>query len=200
MRPLLLALSAAAALGACDTSTAQGRTETAVFAGGCFWCTEADFEKMPGVVSAVSGYTGGRSANPTYKTVTQGDTGHFEAVKVTYDPTKVSYSVLVDRFWPTIDPTDPDGQFCDKGSSYRTAVFVSTPAQRAAATASRDRAARRLGQRIVTPIVDAARFWPAEAYHQDYAKKNPLRYNVYRSGCGRDARLKALWSGKPAGR
>ena len=167
-------------------------TQSAVFAGGCFWCTEADFEKIPGVISAVSGYTGGALPNPTY----ENHAGHVEAVRVVYDDTKVSYATLVNRYWPTVDPTDAGGQFCDRGSAYKTAVFVSTPAQRQAAEASRRQAALRLKKPIVTPIRDAARFWPAEGYHQDYAKKNPLRYNVYRRGCGRDARLKALWGGR----
>ena len=188
---LLLALFALAAPAA-----AQPRLETAVFAGGCFWCTEADFEKIPGVQSAVSGYSGGREANPTYEQVTSERTGHLEAVQVTYDPAKVSYQALVDRFWLTVDPTDNGGQFCDRGASYRTAVFVSTAAQRQIAEASRARAQKRLGKPIVTPVRDATRFWPAERYHQDYAKKNPLRYNTYRLGCGRDARLKALWKAR----
>jgi peptide-methionine (S)-S-oxide reductase len=192
----LAALTLAAALlgSACGAAPAEAATEAAVFAGGCFWCTEADFEKIPGVVSAVSGYTGGAGANPTY----ENHAGHVEAVRVIYDPAKVSYAQLVSRFWPTIDPTDDRGQFCDKGSSYRSAVFVSTPAQRQAALATRARAAAILKQPVVTPVRDAARFWPAEAYHQDYAKKNPLRYNVYRRGCGRDARLKALWGERKA--
>ena len=194
MRPILLALSLAALTTGCGPEAdAQARTEAAIFAGGCFWCTEADFEKVPGVVSAVSGYTGGASANPTYKN----HAGHVEAVRVVYDPTKVSYAALANRYWRTVDPTDDTGQFCDKGASYRTAVFVNSPAQRRAAEASRAAAQKALGRAVVTPIRDAARFWPAEGYHQDYAKKNPLRYNVYRRGCGRDTRLTALW-GKAA--
>ena len=191
------ALAAIALLAACaDSSSAQPRTETAVFAGGCFWCTEADFEKIPGVVSAVSGYTGGSEPNPTYEQVVSKATDHVEAVQVTYDPAKVSYGALVTRFWRTVDPTDAGGQFCDRGASYRTAVFVKSEAQRRAAETSRTLAEKRLSRRIVTEIRPAARFWPAEAYHQDYAKKNPLRYSVYRQGCGRDARLKALWGGR----
>jgi peptide-methionine (S)-S-oxide reductase len=190
MNKLPAHLAAAALLGAAAPALAE--TETAVFAGGCFWCTEADFEKIPGVISAVSGYTGGASSNPTY----QNHAGHVEAVRVTFDNAKVSYAALASRFWPTVDPTDAGGQFCDRGSSYQTAIFVSTPAQRRAAEASRAAAQRRLGKPIVTPVRDAVRFWPAEGYHQDYAKKNPLRYNVYRRGCGRDARLKALWGSR----
>jgi peptide-methionine (S)-S-oxide reductase len=189
----LLALTAAAALASVAVPAAAA-TEAAVFAGGCFWCTEADFEKVPGVISAVSGYTGGAGANPTY----ENHSGHVEAVRVVYDPAKVSYSQLVSRYWATVDPTDASGQFCDKGPSYYTAVFVNSPAQRRAAEATRARAAALLKKPVVTPVRDVSRFWPAEAYHQDYAKKNPLRYNVYRKGCGRDARLKALWNGRKA--
>ena len=192
MRSLLALIAAVFALCA-GHATAQPRLATAVFAGGCFWCTEADFEKMPGVVSAVSGYAGGREPNPTYEAVVRKQTGHLEAVQVTYDPSKISYAALVDRFWPTIDPTDAGGQFCDRGASYATAVFAADPAQQRVAEASRAAAQRRLKKRIVTPIRPAARFWPAEAEHQDYAKKNPLRYNTYRKGCRRDAQLKALW-------
>lgn len=170
------------------------RVAVAVFAGGCFWCTEADFEKVPGVVSAVSGYTGGRTRNPTYEQVTAGGTGHYEAVKITYDPSRVSYRQLVDRFWRTVDPTDAGGQFCDRGESYRTAVFAPNATAKAEAEASRAAAAKALGQGIVTPVLNAAPFWPAETYHQDYAKKNPLRYRLYREGCRRDRRLRALWA------
>jgi len=195
MRALLL-LIASALFGFSLPAAAQPRLETAVFAGGCFWCTESDFEKIPGVRSAVSGYAGGREANPTYEQVSSERTGHVEAVKVTYDPAKISYQALVDRFWPTIDPTDNGGQFCDRGPSYRTGVFVSTAAQRQIAEASRARAQKRLGKPIVTPVRDLTGFWPAEGYHQDFAKKNPLRYHTYRLGCGRDAKLKALWKAR----
>lgn len=195
MRHLILALlSALGALAWGPGPAAQTRTESAVFAGGCFWCTEADFEKTPGVVSAVSGYTGGALANPTY----ENHNGHLEAVRVIYDPTKVSYATLVGRYWRTVDPTNDRGQFCDTGPAYRTAVFVNSPAQRRLAEASRVAAARQLKRPIVTPVRDAARFWPAEGYHQDYAKKNPLKYNVYRRGCGRDAKLRSLWGAAAA--
>lgn len=170
--------------------------ETATFAGGCFWCVEHDMKAIPGVISVVSGYTGGHVANPTYGDVTSETSGHLESVKVTFDPTKISYGVLVSRFMRLIDPTDPGGQFCDRGQSYQSAIFVNSPSQRAAAQAV-------LGQlqttplkgKIVTPIRDAVTFWPAEGYHQDYSSKNPLRYNLYRQGCGRDARVKAVWRG-----
>lgn len=172
-----------------------GRRETAVFAGGCFWSTEANFEQMPGVVSAVSGFAGGAVANPTYDQVVRGGTGHVEAVQVTYDPGRITYRQLVDRFWRTIDPTDPDGQFCDQGASYRTAVFA-TPAQRPIAEASRAAAAALIGERrFTTPVRPSARFWPAEAYHQDFARLNPVRYAGYTRFCGRAARLRAVWGG-----
>ena len=171
----------------------SGRREVAVFAGGCFWSVEANFEAMPGVVSAVSGFAGGRAANPTYEQVIRGGTGHLEAVQVTFDPSRITYRQLVDRFWRTIDPTDPDGQYCDQGPTYATAVFAS-PSQKPAAEASRRAAAARIGPaRFVTPVRDAARFWPAEAYHQDFARENPVRYAGYSRFCGRAARLRAVW-------
>lgn len=171
----------------------SGRREVAVFAGGCFWSTEANFERMPGVIGAVSGFAGGRGAAPTYEQVVRGGTGHLEAVQVTFDPARISYRQLVDRFWLTIDPTDPDGQFCDQGPSYATAVFA-TAAQKPAAEASRRAAAARIGAtRFVTPVRDVARFWPAEAYHQDFARLHPERYAGYTRFCGRAARLRAVW-------
>ena len=171
----------------------SGRREVAVFAGGCFWSTESNFEHMPGVVAAVSGFAGGRIVNPTYEQVVRGGTGHVEAVQVTFDPARISYRQLVDRFWRTIDPTDTDGQFCDQGSSYATAVFA-TAAQKPAAEASRRAAVAVIGAaRFATPVRDAARFWPAEAYHQDFARLNPVRYGGYSRFCGRDARLRAVW-------
>jgi peptide-methionine (S)-S-oxide reductase len=175
----------------------SGRREVAVFAGGCFWSVEANFEAMPGVVSAVSGFAGGRVANPSYEQVVRGGTGHLEAVQVTFDPARISYRQLVDRFWRTIDPTDPDGQFCDQGAPYATAVFA-TAAQKPVAEASRRSAVQALGTaRFTTPVRDAARFWPAEAYHQDFARLNPARYGGYTRFCGRAARLRAVW-GSPA--
>ena len=171
----------------------SGRREVAVFAGGCFWSVEANFEAMPGVTSAVSGFSGGRTANPTYEQVVRGNTGHLESVQVTFDPARISYRQLVDRFWRTIDPTDPDGQFCDQGAPYATAVFA-TGAQKPVADASRRAAAQVIGAaRFTTPVRDAARFWPAEAYHQDFARLNPTRYGGYTRFCGRAARLRAVW-------
>ena len=169
-----------------------GRRETAVFAGGCFWSVESNFEHMPGVVSAVSGYAGGTRPNPTYEQVEAGN-GYVEAVQVTFDPGRISYRQLVDRFWRTIDPTDPQGQFCDKGPAYGTAVFA-TPAQKPAADASRAAAAAVIGaRRFVTPVRNAGGFWPAEAYHQDFARLNPVRYGGYSRFCGRTARLRQIW-------
>ena len=171
----------------------SGRRETAVFAGGCFWSVEAHFEAVPGVVAAVSGFAGGSTARPTYEQVVRGGTGHLEAVQVTFDPTRVSYRQLVDRFWLTIDPTDPDGQFCDQGAPYATAVFASRT-QKPAADASRRVAAARIGEaRFVTPVRDAVRFWPAGAAHQDFARRNPVRYGGYIRFCGRAERLRAVW-------
>jgi peptide-methionine (S)-S-oxide reductase len=201
MRLSRLALVSLAALAACGSEAPptaagppdSGRRETAVFAGGCFWSVEANFEHVPGVVAAVSGFAGGRAANPTYEQVVRGGTGHVEAVQVTFDPARISYRQLVDRFWRTIDPTDPDGQFCDQGPSYATAVFAA-PAQRPAAEASRRAAAAVIGERrFHTPVRDAARFWPAGPEHQDFARRNPLRYGGYSRFCGRAARLRAVW-------
>ena len=212
VRPRLTALALLLAAAACSRSepaaSAQppaqsgaqarsapdsGRREVALFAGGCFWSVESNFEHMPGVVAAVSGFAGGRVANPTYDQVVRGGTGHIEAVQVTFDPARISYRQLVDRFWRTIDPTDPDGQFCDQGATYATAVFA-TAAQKPAAEASRRAAASVLGAaRFTTPVRDAARFWPAESYHQDFARLNPVRYGGYSRFCGRAARLRAVW-------
>lgn len=198
---ITLVLLASAACGNAGTAgeppappqSDSGRREVAVFAGGCFWSTEHNFEAMPGVVSAVSGFAGGRVANPTYEQVVAGGTGHLEAVQVTFDPARISYRQLVDRFWRTIDPTDARGQFCDRGASYGTAVFA-TAAQRPAAEASRRAAVAVIGaDRFVTPVRDATRFWPAEAYHQDFARRNPVRYGGYSRFCGREARLRAVW-------
>ncbi len=170
-------------------------TATAVFAGGCFWCMEHDMAGIPGVLKVESGYTGGALKNPSYRDVLTEKTGHYEAVRVTYDPAKLDYGFLLYRYWKLVDPTDAGGQFCDRGPSYRTAVFV-TPAQRAAAEKSRAEAAKRLKRgKMITPILDAQTFWPAESYHRDYAKRNPADYALYRVGCGRDARLKGVWGG-----
>ena len=169
------------------------RVATAVFAGGCFWCVEADFDKVEGVVETVSGYTGGTTDKPTYKQVTYGDTGHYEAVKVTYDPAKVSYDDLVSYFVRHIDPTDAAGQFCDKGDSYRSAIFVGGTGERKEAEAALTEAEKVLGTEVVTKVLPAVTFWPAEDYHQDYYIRSAVKYNYYRKACGRDARLEQLW-------
>jgi len=171
-------------------------TAEAIFAGGCFWCMEGPFDKVHGVLETWSGYTGGPETGATYKQVSAGQTGHYEALRVVYDPDKVSYAQLLEVFWRNIDPTQADGQFCDRGKHYRSAIFASDPARVAAAKASRSAAARKLGQGIVTEILPASEFWLAEEYHQDFYLKNPSHYLRYRMGCGRDRRLLELW-GQP---
>ena len=172
---------------------AQAKREYAILASGCFWCTEADLEGVPGVLDVVSGYTGGREPNPTYEDVVGHRTGHREAVRVVYDPARITYDQLLRRFWPTLDPTDAEGQFCDRGRNYAAAIFVRNRAQRRAAALTKAEVERRLGRKVVTDILPETPFWPAEAYHQDYAEKNPLRYKTYRQGCGRDRTLRAVW-------
>ncbi len=168
--------------------------QTAIFSGGCFWCMEHDMKAIPGVVSVESGYTGGALKNPRYEDVVTERTGHYESVRVKFDPAKVSYAILLDRYWKLVDPTDDSGQFCDRGPSYRPAVFVNGPEQRKIAEASRAKAAKDLktGQ-MRAPIIDATTFWPAEEYHRDYAVRNKTHYDLYRMGCGRDSRLAQVW-------
>lgn len=198
-RPIFKIFAAAAAFGLALTAAAPpsvaGETEYATFAGGCFWCIEADFEKVAGVLNVTSGYTGGRIANPTYKQVSAGGTGHAEAIRVVYDPDVVSYEELLEVFWHNIDPTVVDRQFCDRGDQYRSGIFYHDEAQREAAEKSRAglEETKPFPEPIVTEITAANAFYPAEAYHQDYAKKNPIRYAYYRSSCGRDRRLAELW-------
>ncbi len=177
-------------------SAAQARHEVATFAGGCFWCVESAFETVPGVVRVVSGYTGGTTANPTYEDVCGGGTGHAEAVQVTYDPAQVSYEKLLDVFWRQVDPTDAGGQFVDRGSQYRSEIFYHTEEQKKAAEASRAALQKsgRYGKPVVTPITRASTFYPAEEYHQDYHRKNPVRYRIYRQGSGRDQFLCRVWT------
>jgi peptide-methionine (S)-S-oxide reductase len=173
---------------------AQAATATAIFAGGCFWCTESDFEKLPGVIEAESGYTAGKVANPTYQQVSGGSTGHTEAVRVTYDPAKVSYSQLVEYFWKTIDPTEKDRQFCDIGDQYRSGIYWGNDEERKVVEASRD-ALLKSGRfkKIYTELAPASTFYLAEGYHQNYYKTNSVRYSYYRYACGRDAQLKRVW-------
>jgi peptide-methionine (S)-S-oxide reductase len=173
--------------------SARAEEALATFAGGCFWCMEPPFEALPGVVSVTSGYTGGSKASPSYEEVSEGGTGHAESVEIVYDPARVSFEKLLDVFWHNVDPTVADRQFCDVGSQYRTAIFVHGAEQRKAAEASLAEVQRKLGAPVKTQIVDAGPFYRAEDYHQDYYKKNPLRYRYYRSGCGRDARLREVW-------
>ncbi len=183
--------------GAADLPAGKtAEIRTAIFAGGCFWCIEADFEKLPGVIAAESGYTGGHTVNPSYEQVSSGSTGHTEAIRVSYDPLKVSYPQLLDYFWRHIDPTVRNRQFCDIGTQYRSGIYWQNEVERKAAESSRDAllSSGRL-PRIETEIVAASAFYPAEEYHQDYYKKNPIRYAYYRQGCGRDARVKQIWGG-----
>lgn len=190
---LLLALALPAAAPAQNLATAT-------FAAGCFWCVEEAFDKVPGVVSTTSGYMGGKTKNPSYEQVSSGLTGHTEVVQVKYDPQKVSYEKLLETFWLNHDPTYIDRQFCDHGSQYRPSIFWHNDEQKRLAEASKAKWEREkpFKEPIKTPIVQAADFWAAEDYHQDYYKKNPVRYQYYRTGCGRDARLKQLW-GKAGG-
>jgi peptide methionine sulfoxide reductase msrA/msrB len=176
------------------------RLEHAAFAGGCFWCMEAPFDAVPGVYSTTSGYAGGKLKNPTYEQVGSGTTGHAESLQVAYDPAKVGYEQLLEVYWHNVDPTDAGGQFCDRGNQYRSAIFYENEAQKTAALASKRAldATKRFAQPVVTQVVPLEAFYPAEEYHQDFYKKNPLRYHTYRTGCGRDRRLEQLW-GKDAG-
>lgn len=177
-----------------NTQTFAANSETAIFAGGCFWCTQSDFDKVPGVIKTTAGYTGGEVANPSYEQVSQGGTGHYESVEVVYDPSKVSYAQLLDHFWRSIDPTDEGGQFCDRGDQYRSVIFYENAAQKKLAEASKQ-ALIQSGKvkNIVTLILPAKTFYPAEEYHQKYYQKNPLRYRYYRFNCGRDQRLRKVW-------
>ncbi|MBE1424585.1 peptide-methionine (S)-S-oxide reductase [Desulfomicrobium macestii] len=169
------------------------QTKEAVFAGGCFWCLEGPFDALPGVLETEAGYTGGQIPNPTYEQVSSGTSGHIEAMRVKYDPELVDFGKLLDVFWRNIDPTDAGGQFCDRGPQYRSAVFFADEAEESAARASKAQLEEARGFKIATEILPRAEFYAAEEYHQDYYKKNPLRYHFYRQGCGRDQRLRQLW-------
>ena len=192
------AMFAATATGSVLATTDE-ELATVTFAGGCFWCVESDFDKVPGVVETISGYTGGTVANPDYKQVTKGGTGHREAVQIRYDPKQVSYERLLHIFWRSVDPTDGDGQFCDRGESYQTAIFAGNDEERRLAEASKEALAQSmvLDAPVVTPVELAGEFYPAEDYHQDYYTKNPVRYRFYRLSCGRDFRVQQIW-GKEA--
>ncbi len=204
LKPAILAVAIAAGLSVhCDDAQA-GQPETAVLAGGCFWCVESDFESVDGVIEVVSGFAGGKMPSPSYKQVVQGGTGHYEVVEITFDPDVVSYSQLIDLFFRSIDPTDANGQFCDRGDSYRSAIFA-TPDQTDDAKAGLKAAEMALGQKIVTPILGAATFYPAGEDHQDYYKKKDViltrfgprskakAYKLYRNACGRDQRVEEIW-------
>ena len=203
--PVLLSLAILAGLFLHSASAKAQQSSEIIVAGGCFWCVESDFERVKGVREVISGYTGGTKSNPTYRQVVGGGTGHYEAVRILYNSNQIDLPRLYDLFFRSIDPTDAGGQFCDRGQSYATAIFVSDQAQRAAAEASKARAQAELGQTIVTPILDAATFYQAEDYHQDYYKgtnrvltrfgpiKQSEAYKRYRAGCGRDARVEELW-------
>jgi peptide-methionine (S)-S-oxide reductase len=195
MHALRLAATLLVALAAPVVAADQPALAKATFAGGCFWCMEPPFEALDGVVSVTSGYTGGTKVDPTYEEVSAGGTGHAESIEVAYDPGKVSYEKLLVVFWHNVDPTTANRQFCDKGNQYRTAIFYHDETQKRLAEQSKQalEASKKLPGLIVTEIVPAGRFYPAEEYHQDYSKKNPIRYNYYRWGCGRDARLKEVW-------
>ena len=198
----LAGLLMAVAPGTGDAKTAppaQGRPlAKATFAGGCFWCMEGPFDKLDGVVSTTSGYTGGTRKNPTYEQVSAGGTGHTESVQVVYDPAKVSYEKLLEVYWHNVDPLARNRQFCDVGTQYRSAIFYQDETQKRLAEASKAEVQKRFKQPVATEIVAASAFYPAEDYHQDYYMKNPIRYKFYRTGCGRDARLEELW-GQNAG-
>lgn len=198
MKRLFLSLLIGLSASASAQTQPSARTETAIFAGGCFWCVESDFDKIDGVVATTSGYIGGRKPNPTYQEVSAGGTGHAEAVKVEFDPARVTYAQLLEKFWPTIDPTVKDQQFCDIGSQYRSAIFALDARQLKEAEASKAalQKSKPFSAPIVTEIMLAGSFYPAEEYHQDYYLKNPIRYRFYRANCGRDARLKQLWGAK----
>jgi len=195
MRNFILTLIVGLILGGAVMTNADDNLELATFAGGCFWCMEPPFDKLDGVVSTVSGYLGGMELNPTYKEVSAGRTGHAETVQITFDPSKVTYRKLLEVFWKQIDPTTADRQFVDVGRQYRSAIFYQNEEQRHLAEESRKEMENsgRFGAPIVTEIVPAGTFWPAEDYHQDYYMKNPLRYKFYRFGSGRDQYLKKIW-------
>jgi peptide-methionine (S)-S-oxide reductase len=206
MRRHLVRALAAATLMLASAAVAEDQSmpgadhkAVATFAGGCFWCMEPPFDKTPGVLSTTSGYTGGTKVDPTYYEVSDGGTGHAESVEVTYDPSKVTYQQLLDIYWHNVDPLDTGGQFCDRGSQYRTAIFYHDDEQKRQALASKQTLedGKRFDQPIATEIVAAGPFYPAEDYHQDYYKKNPVRYKFYRWNCGRDQRLAELWGEVP---
>jgi peptide-methionine (S)-S-oxide reductase len=198
---VLVGLAVGLAASLASRAAPPGTSATAIFAGGCFWCEETAFVGLPGVLSVTSGYTGGQKKNPTYEEVSAGGTGHAESVQVVFDPARTSYEKLLEVFWHNVDPFQKDGQFCDHGTQYRSAIFYGDEAQRKAAEESRRRLEEepRFKGKIATQIVAASTFYPAEEYHQQFYKKNPVRYHSYREGCGRDARLKRIWGDAAGG-
>ena len=195
----LIACAAALSVTASAVADDKAQNQVATFASGCFWCTESDFDKVDGVVSTVSGFMGGHVKNPTYRQVVRGRTGHTEVLQVTYDPSKVSYGKLLMVYWRNVDPSDKDGQFCDRGSQYRPEIFAHTPEQEKLAKASKAAIISKFNfsQKIIVPVTKASEFTAAEEYHQNFYKKNPVHYWRYRIGCGRDARLKQIWGSGP---
>lgn len=193
LKYLLTLFLAGVVLMPANAENSDSNQHVAIFAGGCFWCEEQVFEKHDGIISVISGYTGGHIKNPTYEQVSDGGTGHLEGVKVIFDPSKITYEKLLDLFWHNVDPFDPLGQFCDKGSSYKAVIFYSDDTQKKLADESKKKWEEHFKKPIVTEIRQTTEFYPAEDYHQDYATKNPLRYSFYRRGCGRDARLEEIW-------
>lgn len=189
----VVAMSVPALAQSQDSQDAEKNVETAIFAGGCFWCMEPPYDKLDGVLATTSGFSGGEIEDPSYEEVARGNTEHIEVVEIRYNPNKVSYEKLLDVFWKNIDPLDDGGQFCDRGYQYTTAIFVNSEEQREAAEASKRELKGRFDKPIVTPIRDAAPFYAAKDYHQNYYEKRPIRYKFYRSSCGRDARLDELW-------
>ncbi len=200
-RPLIVALALLVVAAALPdrTAAAASTTRTAVFAGGCFWCMEAPFERLVGVLDVRSGFAGGRTVRPSYDEVTRGGTGHAEVVQVTFDPARVSYATLLEVYWRNVDPFDAGGQFCDRGESYRPEIFVASDEERRLAEQSKAALEKRFGRSVAVRISPAAPFYEAEAYHQDYHSRNPLRYRYYRSRCGRDARLEEVWGAEARG-
>ena len=192
-----LVVAASAILGLPRHSDASGQVATAIFAGGCFWCMEPPFDALDGVVSTTSGHTGGQVKNPTYEQVSEGRTGHTEAIRVVYDPAKITYDKLLEVFWRNVDPLDGGGQFCDRGPQYRSGIFYQSEEERRLAEQSKEKVASRVSGRIATEITAAGPFYEAEAYHQDYYKKNPVRYKFYKWNCGRDQRLEKVWGKLP---
>ena len=194
LRLLALVFAAGLAAAALAPAASAAPLQSAVFSGGCFWCMEHDMKAIPGVVSVQSGYTGGTVDHPTYEQVSSETTGHYESVKVTFDPARIDYGFLLHRYWKLVDPTDNGGQFCDRGPSYRPAIFVADAQQRQIALQSEAEAQKQLKHgKIIVPILPLKTFWPAEAYHRDYAHTHALQYNLYRAGCGRDATLRKVW-------